>query len=125
VAYPEGGGLRSCWVALSWRSRAPGGSVALLRGRLDADRRKTLRSVAMRILTIALFAGVFVLLLALTIKVAGIDRSLRRLEREERRRNLVVWLSDDAAADRLLGTVAVLPMYGGAGRCSPVAVDDR
>jgi hypothetical protein len=38
-----------------------------------------------------LFVGVFVLLLMLTIKAAGINRSLRRIEHEERRRNLVVW----------------------------------
>jgi hypothetical protein len=45
----------------------------------------------MRTLLAILFVGVFVLLLILTIKAAGINRSLRRIEHEERRRNLVVW----------------------------------
>jgi hypothetical protein len=64
----------------------------------------------MRTLLVVLVAGVFVLLLMLTIKAAGINRSLRRIEHEERRRNLVVWYLMAPPPTRFVTSMAPPPM---------------
>jgi hypothetical protein len=68
----------------------------------------------MRTVLVLLIAGSFILLLILTIKVASIDRSLRRIEHEERRSKMISVIRPFSSWQLLEGRPSATPARTGA-----------